>query len=45
MKKDKTRAIVKRKARLVVRMFVLQEGVDFGDDFARVARTDSSTAS
>ena len=41
LKRDKAGAIVKHKARLVARGFVQQEGVDFDDAFAPVARMES----
>lgn len=41
LKKDEVGAIVKHKARLVARRFVQQEGVNFDDAFARVARMQS----
>jgi hypothetical protein len=39
--KDEAGAVIKHKARLVARGFVQQEGVDFDDAFAPVARMDS----
>ena len=36
--KNKLGAVIKHKARLVVRDFVQQEGIDYGDAFALVAR-------
>jgi hypothetical protein len=41
LKKDEARAVIKHKARLVARRFVQQEGVDFDDAFAPVARMES----
>ena len=41
LKKDETGAVIKHKARLVARGFVQQEGVDFDDAFAPVARMES----
>ena len=41
LKRDEAGAIVKHKARLVARGFVQQEGVDFDDAFALVARMES----
>uniref|UniRef100_A0ACD5Z1Q6 Uncharacterized protein n=1 Tax=Avena sativa TaxID=4498 RepID=A0ACD5Z1Q6_AVESA len=41
LKRDEAGAIVKHKARLVARGFVQQEGVDFDDAFAPVARMES----
>ena len=41
LKRDEAGAIVKHKARLVARGFVQQEGVDFNDGFALMARMDS----
>jgi len=41
LKRDETGAIVKHKACLVARGFVQQEGVDFDDAFAPVARIES----
>lgn len=41
LKKDEVGAIVKHKARLVARGFVQQEGIDFDDAFALVARMES----
>jgi hypothetical protein len=38
---DKAGAIVKHKARLVARSFLQQEGIDFDDAFAPVARIES----
>ena len=38
LKKDKAGAVIKHKAHLVARGFVQQEGVDFDDAFAPVAR-------
>ena len=40
-KKDEASAIVKHKARLVARDFLQQEGIDFDDAFAPVARMES----
>jgi hypothetical protein len=37
LKKDELGAVIKHKARLVVRGFVPQEGVDYDDAFALVA--------
>jgi hypothetical protein len=41
LKRDEANAIVKHKARLVARGFLQQEGVDFDDAFAPVARMES----
>ena len=41
LKRDEAGTIVKHKARLVARGFVQQEGVDFDDAFAPVARMES----
>ncbi|XP_072148547.1 uncharacterized mitochondrial protein AtMg00820-like [Setaria viridis] len=41
LKRDESGAIVKHKARLVARGFVQQEGIDFDDAFAPVARMES----
>jgi hypothetical protein len=41
LKRDENGAIVKHKARLVVRDFVQQEGINFDDTFAPVARMES----
>jgi hypothetical protein len=41
LKKDKSNAVIKHKARLVARDFVQQEGIDFDDAFALVARMES----
>ena len=41
LKRDEAGAIVKHKARLVARDFVQQEGFDFDDAFAPVARMES----
>ena len=41
LKRDEAGAIVKHKARLVARGFMQQEGVDFDDAFAPVARMES----
>ena len=41
LKKDEAGAVIKHKARLVARGFVQQEGVDFDDAFAPVARMES----
>jgi hypothetical protein len=41
LKRDETDAIVKHKARLVVRDFVQREGINFDDTFAPVARMES----
>jgi hypothetical protein len=41
LKKDEARVVIKHKARLVARGFVQQEGVDFDDAFAPVARMES----
>ncbi|KAK3137468.1 hypothetical protein QOZ80_5BG0452680 [Eleusine coracana subsp. coracana] len=41
LKRDEAGAIVKHKARLVARGFVQQEGIDFDDAFAPVARMES----
>jgi hypothetical protein len=41
LKRDKAGAIVKHKARLVARSFVQQEGIDFDDTYASVARMES----
>ena len=41
LKKDEAEAAIKHKARLVARGFVQQEGVDFDDAFAPVARMES----
>ena len=41
LKRDEAGAIVKHKARLVARGFVQQEGVDFDNAFAPVARMES----
>ena len=38
LKRNETGAIVKHKARLVARGFLQQEGIDFDDAFASVAR-------
>jgi hypothetical protein len=41
LKRDEANAIVKHKARLVARGFLQQEGIDFDDVFALVARMES----
>jgi hypothetical protein len=41
LKRDEADAIVKHKARLVARDFSQQEGIDFDDAFAPVARMES----
>jgi hypothetical protein len=41
LKRDEAGAIVKHKARLVARGFLQQEGIDFDDAFAPVARMES----
>nr|ABB47015.1 retrotransposon protein, putative, unclassified [Oryza sativa Japonica Group] len=41
LKRDEAGAIVKHKARLVARCFVQQEGIDYDDAFAPVARMES----
>jgi hypothetical protein len=41
LKRDEASAIVKHKARLVARSFVQQEGIDFDDTFAPMARMES----
>ena len=41
LKRDEAGTVVKHKARLVARGFVQQEGVDFDDAFAPVARMES----
>ena len=41
LKRDEASTVVKHKARLVARGFVQQEGVDFDDAFALVARMES----
>ena len=41
LKRDEAGAIVKHKARLVARSFLQQEGIDFDDAFAPVARMES----
>ncbi|WVZ70672.1 LOW QUALITY PROTEIN: hypothetical protein U9M48_019315 [Paspalum notatum var. saurae] len=41
LKRDEADAIIKHKARLVARGFVQQEGIDFDDAFAPVARMES----
>ena len=41
LKKDELGAVIKHKARLVARGFVQQEGIDYDDAFARVARMES----
>ena len=41
LKRDEASTVVKHKARLVARGFVQQEGVDFDDAFAPVARMES----
>ena len=41
LKRDQVGAIIKHKARLVARGFVQQEGVDFDNAFAPVARMES----
>jgi hypothetical protein len=41
LKKDSSGAIVKHKARLVVKVYVQREGIDFDEVFAPVARLDS----
>jgi hypothetical protein len=41
LKRDEVGAIIKHKARLVVRGFLQREGIDFDDAFAPVARMES----
>ena len=41
LKKDELSAVIKHKAWLVARGFVLQEGIDYDDAFAPVARMES----
>jgi hypothetical protein len=41
LKRDEAGTIVKHKSRLVARGFLQQEGVDFNDAFAPVARMES----
>lgn len=41
LKKDEKGAVIKHKARLVARGFILQEGIDYDDTFALVARMES----
>ena len=41
LKRDEAGTVVKHKARLVARGFVQEEGVDFDDAFAPVARMES----
>ena len=41
LKRDEASTVVKHKARLVARGFVQQEGIDFDDAFAPVARMES----
>ena len=41
LKKDEAGAVIKHKARLVARGFVQQEGVNFNDAFAPIARMES----
>ena len=41
LKKDKKGVVTKHKARLVARGFVQQEGINFDDAFAPVARMES----
>jgi len=41
LKKDELGAVIKHKARLVARGFVQQEGIDYNDAFAPVARNES----
>jgi hypothetical protein len=41
LKKDEKGVVTKHKARLVARGFVQQEGIDFDDAFAPVARMES----
>jgi hypothetical protein len=41
LKRDEVGAIIKHKARLVARGFLQQEGIDFDDTFAPVARMES----
>jgi hypothetical protein len=41
LKRDEAGAIVKHKARLVAHDFLQQEGIDFDDAFAPVARMES----
>jgi hypothetical protein len=41
LKRDEAGAIIKHKARLVARGFVQQEGINFDDTFAPIARMES----
>ena len=41
LKKDELGAVIKHKARLVAHDFVQQEGIDYDDAFAPVARMES----
>ena len=41
LKKDELGAVIKHKARLVARGFIQQEGIDYDDAFAPVARMES----